>query len=51
MYPFVQMKSIKKGFTLTDGELFQITQHVEYSGVIVQSLTIISTSQYVTAQY
>ena len=50
MYPFVQMKSIKKGFTSTDGELFQIT-HVEYSGVIVQSLTIISTSQYVTAQY
>ena len=50
MYPFVQMKSIKKGFTLTDGELFQIT-HVEYSGVIVQSLTIISTSQYATAQY
>ena len=49
MYPFVQIKSIK-GFTLTDGELFQIT-HVEYSGVTVQSLTIISTSQYVTAQY
>ena len=32
VYPFVQMKSTKKCFMLTDDELFQITQYVEHSG-------------------
>ena len=32
VYPFVQMKSTKKGFMLTDNELFQITQYAEHSG-------------------
>ena len=32
VYPFMQMKSTKKGFMLIDNELFQITQYAEHSG-------------------